>query len=77
MNPFEMVAFIVVAVMVASVFRAKYHNKASKRSAADDPETQKMRDELQILRDRVAVLERIATDKEIGLEREIERLRDS
>jgi hypothetical protein len=76
MNPFEMVAIIVVAVMIGGVLRARYHGGGAKVSVADDPETIRMREEIKTLRDRVAVLERIATDKEIGLEREIDRLRD-
>lgn len=77
MNQFEMVALIVIAVMIAGVLRAKYRSTSSNRSWADDPETIRLRQEIQALRDRVAVLERIATDKESSLEREIEKLRDS
>jgi hypothetical protein len=42
----------------------------------DSAETQRMREEMKVLKDRVAVLERIATDRNLGLEQEIERLRD-
>jgi hypothetical protein len=77
MNPFEMVAIIVIAVMIGGVLRARYHSAGTKVSVANDPEAIRMREEIKTLRDRVAVLERIATDKEIGLEREIDRLRDS
>ena len=77
MNPFEMVALIVIAVMVAGVLRARYQSRDARASMKDDPETIRMREEVKSLRDRVAVLERIATDKEISLEREFDRLRDS
>lgn len=76
MNQFEMVAIIVVAVMLAGVLRAKYSHRNAKTPPADDPETVRMKEEVRTLRARVAVLERIATDKEHGLEQEIERLRD-
>jgi hypothetical protein len=75
-SPFPMVVMIVAIVMIASVMRARYAHERRKVSLADDPEAQRMKEELKALRDRVAVLERIATDKEITLEREIERLRD-
>jgi hypothetical protein len=35
-----------------------------------------MREEMKVLKERVAVLERIATDRNLSLEQEIERLRD-
>jgi hypothetical protein len=35
-----------------------------------------MREEMKVLKERVAVLERIATDRNHSLEHEIERLRD-
>jgi hypothetical protein len=76
MNPFEMVVLIVAIVMITSVIRAKYHARGAQARLADDPDAARMRDELKILRDRVAVLERIATDKNHLLEDEIERLRD-
>lgn len=78
MNPFEMVAVIVVAVMLASVLRAKYGH--SKRSARLDPQEQaenlRLREEVKELKERLHVLERIATDKESSLAREIDDLRN-
>jgi hypothetical protein len=71
-----MVVLIVAIVMIAGVLRAKYNHKNSQVSLADDPDAIRMRDEIKTLRDRVAVLERIATDKPHALEHEIERLRD-
>ena len=78
MNPFEMVAIIVVAVMIASVLRAKYSGR--RREEGIDPaeraETLRLKDEVKQLKERLHVLERIATDKENSLSREIEELRD-
>jgi len=78
MNPFEMVAVIVVAVMLASVLRAKYGH--SRRSARLDPQEQaenlRLREEVKELKERLHVLERIATDKESSLAREIDDLRN-
>jgi Tfp pilus assembly protein PilO len=75
-NPFQMVVLIVLIVMVAGVLRARYSHRNARMEAANDPETLRMKEELKALRDRVAVLERIATEKESLLEREIEQLRD-
>ena len=78
MNPFEMVAVIVVAVMLASVLRAKYGH--SRRSARLDPQEQaenlRLREEVKELKERLHVLERIATDKGVELADQIELLRD-
>jgi hypothetical protein len=81
MNPFEMVAIIVVAVMVASVLRAKYgHGRRGGRdnavSAEKHAETLRLREEVKALKDRIHVLERIAVEKEDTLSRQIEELRD-
>ena len=76
MNPFEMVVVIVAIVMFASVMRARYAGKRREKAAADDPEILRSREEVRALKERIAVLERIATDKESSLEREIEQLRD-
>jgi uncharacterized membrane protein YgcG len=82
MNPFEMVVLIVAISAVASIFRAKYRVPGgSRRRDRDgplhDPENDRLREELRALKDRVAVLERIATDNDRGLQldREIEALR--
>jgi len=82
MNPFEMVVLIVAITALASIFRAKYgvvrdHKGRDRFRPADDAENQRLRDELRALKERVAVLERIATDNDRGLtlDREIEALR--
>lgn len=80
-NPFAMVVMIVLIVMVASVFRAKYSIGKDRHGNAlpptqDDAETRRLRDEVERLRDRLEVLERITVEKENSLAREIENLRD-
>jgi uncharacterized protein YlxW (UPF0749 family) len=79
MNQFEMVAIIVVAVMVASVLRAKYGHRRGKSESidpAEQAENLRLREEVRELKERLKVLERIAVDKENSLAREIDQLRD-
>lgn len=86
-NPFSMVVAIVFITAIASVLRAKYGviRTGRGRHAREelvprrepDPETEWMREELRMLKERVAVLERIVTENDHGLalDREIEALR--
>ena len=79
MNPFEMVAIIVVAVMIASVLRAKYSNRhrdGGEISAKEHAENLRLREEVGELKERIKVLERITVEKENSLARQIEELRD-
>ena len=78
MNPFEMVAIIVVAVMIAGVLRAKYSHQRSQGEIdpREHAENLRLREEVKELKQRLQVLERIATDRENSLAREIEELRD-
>jgi len=83
MNPFEMVVLIVAITAIASIFRAKYGVVRRKKGEdyvrpTDDAENDRLRQELRTLKERVAVLERIATDNDrgISLDREIEALRN-
>ncbi|MEO6432453.1 MAG: hypothetical protein ABIO29_00540 [Sphingomicrobium sp.] len=79
MNPFEMVAIIVVAVMIASVLRAKYgHRRTESRGAdaLDSTETLRLREEVKDLKERLKVLERITVEKENSLARQIDDLRE-
>jgi hypothetical protein len=79
MNQFEMVAIIVVAVMIASVFKARYGH-SRRRGIETDPkehaENLRLREEVKELKERLQVLERIAVDKENTLSKQIEELRD-
>lgn len=80
MNPFEMVAIIVVVVMVASVFKARYGYRHSRGGNEISPEQQaealRLREEVKELKERIQVLERITIEKENSLARQIEELRD-
>ena len=80
MNPFEMVVLIVAITAVAGIFRAKYGVRRTRHGdelPMADPDAARLRDEVRALKERVAVLERIATDGEgsASLERQIEALR--
>lgn len=87
MNPFEMVVAIVVIATIGSVLRARYGIGRGRKSddytqredVAAQAENQRLRDELRAMKDRLAVLERLATDNDTSgarLDREIEKLRD-
>jgi len=87
MNPFEMVVAIVVVVTIGGVLRARYgvgkDSKCNDVRFNDDTagaaENARLRDELKGLKERLAVLERLATDSNTSsanLDREIEKLRD-
>ena len=70
---------IVLIVMIASVLRAKYRGERHRNGALagrDEGETQRLREEVKVLKERLQVLERITVEKENSLEREIEKLRD-
>ena len=79
-DPFTMVVLIVLIVTVAGLIRAKLgirrDHKGNEFSVRDDGETQRLREEVKALKERLQVLERITVEKESSLEREIERLRD-
>lgn len=72
MNPFEMVVLIVAIVMIASVLRNRGRNRVGPGQGAD---TEALHAEIARLKDRVEVLERIATDGSRRLSDEIEDLR--
>ncbi|MBV9930128.1 MAG: hypothetical protein JO013_04200 [Alphaproteobacteria bacterium] len=75
MNQYEFVLGIVLIVMVASIVRTMVRQNPPKRPAAPDAEADRLRDEVKVLKERIQVLERIATDKSVMLDREIEELR--
>ena len=80
MDRYTMVVLIVLIVMIAGVLRSRY--SARHRSDEDGghtrspAEVRRMEEEMRALKDRVAVLERIATDRNHLLEQEFDRLRD-
>ncbi|MEL0157087.1 hypothetical protein [Sphingopyxis sp.] len=85
MNPFEMVIGIVLIVTIGSIVRAKYGVHRDRRgneyfvgNANRDAETKALQAEIRQLKERIQVLERIATDnnRAVSLDEEIEKLRD-
>lgn len=80
MNQFEMIAIIVVAVMIASVFKSRFGHRRNREVESETPqeraENLRLREEVKELKERLHVLERITVEKEDSLSREIEQLRD-
>ena len=87
MNPFEFVLMLVMILAVTGVIRAKmglpplrgpgrFDRQGLLPDQGDPLETERLRDEMLRLKERVQVLERIATDKEDTLTRQIDSLRD-
>ena len=85
MNPFEMVVAIIIVVTIGKVINTRVQAKHGIASDEDgnpvtlvDPDANQLREEVKYLKERVAVLEKIATDdrgaRELG--NEIEKLRD-
>lgn len=80
-NPFSMVVAIVLIVTIGGILRAKYGGGRHGRHdlhlpAQPDPEAVRLREEIKALKERIAVLERLATDNTSALDREIEKLRE-
>ena len=85
MNPFEMVIGIVLIVTIGSIVRAKHGIRRDRRgneyfvgNANQVAETKALQAEIRQLKERIQVLERIATDnnRAVSLDEEIEKLRD-
>ena len=82
MGPFEMVVAIVAIAAIASIVKARYgitkDAKGNEVRIADTGETKALQSEIRALKERIQVLERIATDtnRAVTLDQEIERLRD-
>jgi hypothetical protein len=84
MNPFEMVVMIIAITMIASIIKTRIrakHGISEDRHGNEvviaDPDAARLRDEVKGLKERIAVLERLATDDNgaRALDREIEKLR--
>ena len=78
MNGGEMMVVLIVAVvMIASIIKGRskfhYHVEGNEQSSV---ENERLRDEVQQLKERLKVLERITVEKENSLAKEIESLRD-
>jgi hypothetical protein len=83
MNVFEFVVAIALIFAIAKLVAARNarrsgegHETVSGTGREDSAETTRLREEVQALKERIAVLERIATDDSGRLAREIEQLRD-
>lgn len=79
MGRYEFIIAIVAIVMFASVLKARYGWHRRRRTEVeghDDGEAARLREEVKQLKERIHVLERITTDRENSLSREIEELRD-
>ncbi len=88
MNPFEFVLIIIGMSFVMAIVIKKMELSSggggklgfSRRELSEDPqatqENERLRKEVSELKERIHVLERIATDKENSLAREIDSLRD-
>lgn len=79
MNQFTMVVAIVFIVMVAKVMSQRYKSLDKQESqTVQSADAMRTQEEMRQLKERVAVLERVITDNHgsLGLDREIERLRD-
>ena len=76
------VAIVMFAGVIKAIFGVSRHGRRGRygREEAlpprDDGETVRLREEVKMLKERLAVIERITVEKENSLEREIERLRD-
>ena len=84
MNPFE---FVIAILVIVFTFRIISHRMgirtgmdrrwANQQLQAGDPrETDRLRSDVQELKERIKVLERITVEKENSLAKEIESLRD-
>ncbi|HEV2595336.1 MAG TPA: hypothetical protein VGU01_09080 [Sphingomicrobium sp.] len=84
MNPFE---FVIAIVFLVFAFRIIAHRLGMRHGwdrrwdrpdtgTQDSGETLRLRQEVQELKERIKVLERITVDKENSLAKEIESLRD-
>lgn len=85
-DPFTMVVAIVLIVTIGRIIRSKHKarhgiiedSSQNPQQLIQDPENGRMRDEIKILKERIQVLERIATDTNSAndLNRQIEELRN-
>jgi cell division protein FtsL len=73
-----MVVLIVAIVMVASIIKArvKWHYQHHNPNGQMVAENRRLHSEVEELKERIKVLERITVDKENSLAKEIESLRD-
>jgi hypothetical protein len=79
------VAIVMFAGVIRAIFGVGYHGRRGRRGRGrdeealpprDEGETIRLREEVKMLKERLAVIERITVEKENSLAREIEQLRD-
>jgi broad specificity phosphatase PhoE len=80
MNLWEMIVVVVVIGAFVKMYLARHgivEDNHGNRVSIKDPDADRLREEVRMLKDRLAVLERIATDnnRAADLDREIDRLR--
>jgi hypothetical protein len=74
-----MVVLIVLIGVIGGIIKSRHRSAAHRAVDTGEAETtRRLTDEVRQLKERIAVLERVVTDNHgsIGLDREIERLRD-
>ena len=78
MNPFEFVLAIIFLTGIFGLMRQRMRVRHiwERPENEDSQESRRLRDEVQQLKDRIKVLERITVEKENSLAKEIESLRD-
>ena len=76
MNLWEMIFGLVLIGIVAKLIQGHLHGNVRQREEGPHEDSAALKQEVRALRERVAVLERIATEPNHGLEQEIESLRD-
>jgi hypothetical protein len=76
-NPFE---FVIAIIFLTGIFSLLRHRMGVRhrweQPAENSRETDRLRDEVKQLQDRIKVLERIMVEKENSLAKEIESLRE-
>lgn len=70
-----MVVLIVAMVVIARIVRNGMRQEDRRIAASEPGEAARLREEVRSLKERLAVLERIATDQSTDLDRRIEALR--
>lgn len=79
MGPFSMVVAIILIVTIGKVLSQRYRALGEReQQGVLSADAMRSAEEMRALKERVAVLERVITDNHgsLGLDREIERLRD-
>jgi hypothetical protein len=80
MNPFEFALGVIILVFAFRLISHRMGMRTGRMDRFADPaadgETLRLREEVQALKERIKVLERITVEKENSLAKEIESLRD-